>query len=169
MVQLMNTTDPRLLEMILPLLARCERLSGELIQERLSGFGLSYGEFRLLGHLSGEAAGLNQKVLAARMGLDPSSISVALVPLERQGLVKRTRDPKDRRNVIVRLTTSHAQFLRVIDEIAEIERVIAATLGKDDMAALKRLLSAVISALNTLKLEQWQPPGQPERRPETEA
>lgn len=132
---------------LLPLIARAERLSGDLLENRLARFGLSYAQFRLLGHLLGETEGLTQKALAARMRLDPSGISVALGPLEKRGLVKRVRDPNDRRNVRVHLSADCAQMRAVLAEVAALEAVIRKVLGEARYDALAEALPRLIAAL----------------------
>jgi len=132
---------------LLPLIARAERLSGDILENRLAPFRLSYAQFRLLGHLLGETHGLTQKALAARMRLDPSGISVALGPLEKRGLVKRTRDPKDRRNVRVRLSADGAQMRAVMGEVFALENALRTELGDRDYATLADLLPRLVGVL----------------------
>jgi DNA-binding MarR family transcriptional regulator len=60
--------------------------------------GLSFGDFVVLLHLSAAADGRLRRVdLAQQLGLTPSAVTRTLIPLEKIGLVKRERDPRDAR------------------------------------------------------------------------
>jgi DNA-binding MarR family transcriptional regulator len=48
--------------------------------------------------------GLTAGELATAVGLSPGAVTTALDRLERRGFVRRTRDPEDRRRVMVELT-----------------------------------------------------------------
>lgn len=52
----------------------------------------------------GEAGGLTLKELAARLGLDASTLSRTVEGLVREGLAARTPAPRDRRAVLIALT-----------------------------------------------------------------
>ncbi len=139
-----------LIDWLLPQIARAERLSGELVEAKLVPFGLTYSQFRLMGHLLGETVGLTQKMLAQRMRLDPSAISVALRPLEQRGLVITERDNSDRRNVRVKLSVTDNTMQSVLKEIRQIEAELQAVLGDDSYRRLHGLLEKINGSLAQL-------------------
>lgn len=86
--------------------------------------------------------------VAARIGVTPSTLSLTLDRMARDGWVERLRDPTDRRKVQVRLTERGAR-LQKNSEILDVSRV-AATLATIDpeqravlMAALRNLAQAI--------------------------
>lgn len=88
-----------------PSLAFCFRLNRAYtrLNRRLDGalgslHGLSFGDFMLLYNLArAPATRLRRVDLAERLGLTPSGITRALIPLEKIGLVKREADARDAR------------------------------------------------------------------------
>jgi len=70
-----------------------------------------------------ERGELNQLELSRRVGIASTTAVPALDSMERRGLLKRTRDPKDRRKYYVNLTDEGRQLVEnlmpeVIDNIA---------------------------------------------------
>ena len=60
--------------------------------------GLSFGDFAMLLHLSQAPGGKLRRVhLAEQLGLTPSAVTRALIPLEKIGLVTREPDKHDAR------------------------------------------------------------------------
>lgn len=76
--------------------------------------GISFSDFMVLYHL-GHAHGqrLRRTDLAEQMGLTPSAVTRALLPLEKIGMVARESDPRDARVGFASLTKAGA---RVLDE-----------------------------------------------------
>jgi DNA-binding MarR family transcriptional regulator len=64
----------------------------------------------LLGHLD-EAAPIHAGRLARHLGVGSSTLSAQIQRLEQQGHLTRTPDPRDRRNVDLRLTTRGAEAM----------------------------------------------------------
>jgi DNA-binding MarR family transcriptional regulator len=57
------------------------------------------------------------RALAAKLGVTKPVITRALDTMGRHGLVSRKRDPKDRRNVLVRRTVNGALFLERLGDL----------------------------------------------------
>ena len=57
------------------------------------------------------------RALAAKLGVTKPVITRALDTMGRQGLVRRKRDPKDRRNVLVQRTVHGALFLERLGDL----------------------------------------------------
>ncbi len=73
------------------------------LAEALAPMGLSVAAFRLIGEVTLAPEGLRQSELAARLGVRPPTVSVAVKRLEELGLVTRTVDPRDPRARLVRI------------------------------------------------------------------
>ena len=104
-------------------------------------FGLTGAEWRVLAVVT--AAGKpTQAELIALTGMDKMTISRAVAPLCKRGLVDRVRDKDDRRTS--RLSAS-LPGIAIHDEIAaqaiEVETRLLAALSPADAAALRRALS----------------------------
>ncbi|MBL0372324.1 MarR family transcriptional regulator [Rhizobium sp. KVB221] len=74
------------------------------IEERLAAAGLADATWAPLIHLGEAGDGLNQTELAARVGIDGSSLVRLLDMLVARGLVERRPDPIDRRSKRLFLT-----------------------------------------------------------------
>ena len=69
----------------------------------LEPYGLTYTGYITMMALW-EKDNVNVKELGSRLFLDSGTLTPLLKKLEAQGYVERTRDPRDERNIIVRLT-----------------------------------------------------------------
>lgn len=82
--------------------------------------------------------GVRMSHLAARLGLDPSTVTRTINPLVKLGLVERYNDPENRRSVVVRCTTDGADSIARVVEARR--RVMRETLSP--MEPSRRLLLA---------------------------
>lgn len=115
---------------------------------RLGSHGLSEGRFVLLFLLRDRTDGLAPHVLADRAGVTRGTITGLLDGLERDGLVRRTADPEDRRRVRVMLTTSgEAVTARAFQEHAGWIAGLIAGLSAEEQADLVRLLGKLRAGL----------------------
>ena len=105
-----------------------------------AGKGVSFLELAVLQRLerTGPAA---PGTLAGDEGVTSAAVAATLTSLERQGLVRRDRDPGDRRRVVVTMTPSGGRTLQA-RESSSIDR-IEAVLSLLTMAERKRLAAAV--------------------------
>src|SRR5687768_13673518 len=76
-----------------------EKVSGQMVTR----LGVT-AQQRLIIRCLGKYPGLRAGQLAARLHLDPGTISAALRRLEEKALVERRRDPRDRRRAALGLT-----------------------------------------------------------------
>ncbi len=83
--------------------------------QALAALGLTHAAVIALQGLS--AGPLNQEQLARRIAVQSQSLGKVLGRLEESGLVTRTKDPRDRRQFAVSLTTSGAAALATAHEI----------------------------------------------------
>jgi DNA-binding MarR family transcriptional regulator len=78
--------------------------------EALRPFGLTNGQFSLLMSLNRPTPPPMAPV-AALLAMDRTTLTAALKPLERRGLVKVSQDPSDRRSRILALTVKGRNLL----------------------------------------------------------
>jgi DNA-binding MarR family transcriptional regulator len=84
--------------------------------------------------------------LAEALVMDRGALTHNLKPLERDGLVKITTDPKDRRHRIIALTAAGRARLAQSDALwARAQRGFEAAFGAAKSAALRKALEYVVS------------------------
>lgn len=75
-------------------------------------FGISFRELRLLDVLDSSPGQRMRRIdLAAAMSMTQSSVTRALAPLERRGIIERESDPHDKRVAYARLTKSGKKLM----------------------------------------------------------
>lgn len=84
---------------------------------------------------------VTQKALIERLDVDPSVLVALLNDLEGDDLVRRRRDPADRRRHIVEITSEGNSRLRKSDVALDtVERELFADLSERELTTLRRLL-----------------------------
>jgi DNA-binding MarR family transcriptional regulator len=95
--------------------------------------------------LIGEEGPALQQRLAARLGVDRTTMVALVDALETRGLVARRRDAADRRGHLVGLTAAGQKVLaRGLRASDDVERRYLAPLSDDDKVTFLRLLSKVV-------------------------
>lgn len=89
---------------------RAARVLGRRFDEVLRPFGLTNGQFSLLMSLNRPEPPPMGPV-ASLLAMDRTTLTAALKPLERRGLVKVAQDPSDRRSRILILTDDGKSLL----------------------------------------------------------
>jgi len=111
------------------------------LEETLSEHGLSYADWHLLGALARKRKPRSAGKLAEVSDLSSGAMTNRLDRLEEAGLVRRLRDPSDRRGVLVELT---AKGRRAYNESAGAEAakeaLITSALNKREKEQLNALL-----------------------------
>src|ERR1035437_6900109 len=82
---------------------RAARALARVFDEALRQHGLTNGQFSLLMSLN-RPAPAGMAGVASLLAMDRTTLTAALKPLERRGLVKVTTDPEDRRGRLITLT-----------------------------------------------------------------
>jgi DNA-binding MarR family transcriptional regulator len=129
------------------LLAKAAQRWNELLAERFAREGYadvrpSYGS--LLVPLF-EEDGLRMGELAARARLSKQTMTTMVRLLERDGLVRRTPHPTDRRATLVHLTPRARTFQPVVEQVlGELDVLVRTALTPTDHARLKAMLKGVI-------------------------
>jgi DNA-binding MarR family transcriptional regulator len=89
---------------------RAARALGRRFDEALRPFGLTNGQFSILMSLNRPEPPPMGPV-ASLLAMDRTTLTAALKPLERRGLVKVSQDPSDRRSRILALTAKGKNLL----------------------------------------------------------
>jgi DNA-binding MarR family transcriptional regulator len=127
---LSRKSDP---ELVLTLLGAGARVERRLDRALANIKGISFSEFHLLRSLGNEHNATATRVdLASAVGLTPSGVTRALRPLEKLGFVKTTKDARDARRALARLTPQGVELVSdaagvVGDVVADLAAVGALT------------------------------------------
>jgi DNA-binding MarR family transcriptional regulator len=122
---------------------RAARALARRFDEALRPFGLTNGQFSLLMSLN-RPEPPSMAPVASLLAMDRTTLTAALKPLERRGLVKISPDPTDRRSRILILTTKGKKALAAAmptwqSTHTEIEKLLPATSPDDLRRNLKAL------------------------------
>jgi DNA-binding MarR family transcriptional regulator len=121
------------------LLAYHGGITETLMRKALGEAGLTPRHAMTLMHLA--EGPVTQKALIEQLEVDPSVLVALLNDLEGEDLVRRRRDPADRRRHIVEITPKGTGRLEKSDLALDVvERELFADLSERDVASLRRLL-----------------------------
>ena len=127
----------------LDLLRTCDLLSRKLVGV-LKPAELSPTQYNVLRILRGAKEPLSCGEIASRMITRDPDITRLLDRMEKRGLVARSRETKDRRMVLTRITPAGLKVLAELDApIQEAHRARLGHLGRTRLRALAELLRAV--------------------------
>ena len=125
-------------------LRRITRRVTQVYDRVLEPAGLTVSQFGLLARLYGAKARREVVaigILAERIGMDPTTLSRSLKPLESLGLIDNAVNPEDRRRRVVRITEAGIRKLRqAVPLWCKAQRQIDDALGIDASVALNGLL-----------------------------
>lgn len=125
------------------------KLFQRALHERLQAHGSAFGQWPILVMLWHED-GLPQRELSRRIGVEAPTLTRTIDRMERDGHVRRKRNPKDRREVLVYLTPQgRALESALVPESLAVSRLAAEGLSPQEVETLKRLLRHVIGQLIT--------------------
>jgi MarR family transcriptional regulator for hemolysin len=121
-----------------------------VLDEELSGYGLTDATWRPLFHLGRLGDGIRQTALAEALGIQGPSLVRLLDNLERDGLIVRREDRGDRRAKSLAMTDIgrrvYAKVQAVTEQVAD--RLLAGAEAAD-LAAVARLFAHLDSALES--------------------
>ena len=116
-------------------------------------FSLSRPEWRVIAAL-GDREGLTAKEIARSSTLDKTQVSRATARLVEAGLIMRTEDTQDRRNLHHSLTRRGRQVYReIVPLVLAREEYILSALTDSESLELERLINKVHQ--KALELQQW--------------
>jgi DNA-binding MarR family transcriptional regulator len=122
---------------------RAARALARRFDDALRPIGLTNGQFSLMISLNRpEPPGMAS--VAALLGMDRTTLTAALKPLQRRGLLKITADPKDRRGRIMTLTAKGRNLLvRAVPVWRSTHAAVEALLPEGDPDRLRKNLRSV--------------------------
>ena len=122
---------------------RAARALGRRFDEALRPFDLTNGQFSLLMALNRPEPPPMGPV-ANLLAMDRTTLTAALKPLERRGLVKIARDTADRRSRTVALTRKgHALLLRAVPVWEHTHQEVEKLVPREDPGSLRSSLRAL--------------------------
>jgi MarR family transcriptional regulator, lower aerobic nicotinate degradation pathway regulator len=126
------------------LTAQVARKGGQLVNTCLAQHGARRQHFTVLTSLS-EQGPASQAELGRRLWIDRSDLHALLAELERDGLVARVRDERDRRRNVVTLTRAGSRALARLDKrIDDAQERLLEPLSADERQELSRLLRKLL-------------------------
>ena len=133
------------------LLRDAQRSLSRVLADRIADHGVSIGQWYFLRALW-EEDGLTQRELSHRVGMMEPTTVTALNGMERNGLVNRVRNPRDRRKMNVFLTDRGRGLKEVLMPVeAQVSRSALDGLGEADAQRLILALRQVAANLTGLR------------------
>ncbi|HEY0941474.1 MAG TPA: MarR family transcriptional regulator [Steroidobacter sp.] len=118
------------------------------LEQRLAEHDVSISMWFFLRRLW-EGDGLTQKDLSAELGLTQPTTVAAMDNLERRGLIRRSRNPDDRRKINIYLTSAGKDLKRSLSKYAtEINEIALSGFSKSEVATLRDMLLRILDALS---------------------
>ena len=134
-VEVAEDNDP----LLAPLALAFWRMKGAFERE----MGVSAGTWFSLALLAGED-GISQGELSQRFEVDPSRVTRLAKKLEREGLLRRERDPEDQRVVRMYLTEKGRDLVEdLYERRVRFERRIHGVLSLEEREELRRVLGVL--------------------------
>jgi MarR family transcriptional regulator, organic hydroperoxide resistance regulator len=134
-------------ERIAHLVKSAFRETSRALQERLADHGVQYGHWTLL-RVLWQTDGLTQRRLAEQAAVSEPSAFTALRQMEDLGYVTRQKVPGNQRQVHVFLTSKGAALrAESVGAAEEVNRIALEGLSREDRAAARRVLIAIVENL----------------------
>lgn len=122
------------------------RRAQRLVGEELAREGVRRQHFTVLAALS-EQGPASQADLGRRLWIDRSDLHAIVTELERDGLIRRVRDDRDRRRNIVALTPRGGRLLQRLGRRVEAAQdALLEPLSASERDELRRLLAKLVDA-----------------------
>jgi len=119
---------------------RAARALARRFDDALRPLGLTNGQFSLLMSLN-RSKPPNMAAVASLLAMDRTTLTAALKPLLRRGLLQVTVDPSDGRGRLMRLTANGRKLLaRAVPVWQSTHRVVESLLGDGDVERLRKNL-----------------------------
>ena len=140
------------------LIAKVARAHRKRADELLNQVGLHAGQEMMIDALWNEDA-MSQSDLADALGIRKATVTIALIPLGRDGLIERERDANDQRVIRVRLTHKGREKGAGIRRAwAALDEQTTRDLTEAELTCLENLLGKIRSNLaSTLNTRGTQP------------
>ncbi|WP_448376331.1 MarR family winged helix-turn-helix transcriptional regulator [Fervidobacterium sp.] len=141
---------------VLGILNSIQRIVYKFVHERtLKEFNVHPGQIPILFLLKNNS-GLSQKEIAKRIGVEQGTIAIMLRRMEKNKLIERVSDEKDRRITRVYLTKSAFELLETLSGIVkEAENLILESLSDEECKELKKLLEKIQMSLKEKLVDNY--------------
>jgi MarR family transcriptional regulator for hemolysin len=142
------------------------RLFARAIDERLRPLGVSSGQLPVFFALA-DGAALTQTALAQAAAIEQPTMAATLSRMERDGLIERRPNPRDRRSALIVLTAAAVGKVKAVEQA--VDSVNAGALAGLDAAAQRAFLQALATIARSLEshdadpVSQSLPPGRRRR------
>ena len=140
-----NTLDYNTLA--ISLVSKLSRTIATMAERLLEPIDISLQEFRIVGLLIGETH-TNQKDLAQKLSVKPSSLSVAISKLEEKGTLERTVSSTDKRVNYLTLNPD-LDLTEMNNLVISMEDDLLKGISKKDLGITKRALLKMIENLES--------------------
>ena len=121
---------------------------GKALRRRLSEYGMTLGQYYFMRALWIEE-GLSQRELSRRVGTTEPTTASVLRLLEKNGLLRRVRNKRDRRTINIFPTQKGRNLKYELLRMAiHINEIATEGLSDQDIATLKRLMTAMKANLD---------------------
>jgi DNA-binding MarR family transcriptional regulator len=126
------------------LLIKAGELALDMAERALVPLGVRARHANILALIAASPA-VSQQQLSTQLSLDPTTVVALVDDLERGGLLRRSRDPKDRRRHILSITERGYQALEGIERaLAGAEDGLLAPLEPHDVVALRGFVKRIV-------------------------
>ena len=131
-----------------PMLGHCAHLTRERMDARMSRFGMTPAQTRVLRYLRQNGGQMPQRELLENLKVKPSTVNGILDRMEEKGLVERSVSGTDARRRVVALTPAGlGREAEAKQSFLEAEALIAKGMTKEETDTLHSLLERVIHNL----------------------
>lgn len=122
------------------------RLSAGFERYYRARYGISVAEWRVVAHLSQEAA-VSVREIHERVGMDKPKVSRAASRLEENGYITKVVNPADRRLVELSLTPKGEEMIEVLAPIAAAYQAELDAILDGDAPAFRAMVEKLVRAL----------------------
>ena len=114
---------------------------------------ISHGEMRILGYLISEKDGVSAGELSEKLDLTTPRVASVLNSLSKKGLIERSRNPSDKRSIVVNITASGKKILlERREEAVTMAEQFLEKLGEKDATELIRIMKRINEIKNQNEL-----------------
>jgi MarR family transcriptional regulator, lower aerobic nicotinate degradation pathway regulator len=129
---------------------RLQQIAVAIFLQEAEAFGITPVQFAALQAAANEP-GLDQRTLAARIGLDTSTVAGVVDRLQSRGLLQRSQSPRDKRVRLLTISSDGAAVLRqVVPAMRAAQARILAPLPRAERAEFMRMLRVLVEGNNEL-------------------
>jgi DNA-binding MarR family transcriptional regulator len=127
------------------LIKRLENATREMLEDALSGRGLTLAQYTILSMVS-DVDGMSSADVARRSNVSKQATNEIINALERKGFISRSEDDENRRILRIKLTRKGRTLLNACDRTVDRnERTFLAKLSGPRLAGLRRTIELLIA------------------------